>query len=220
MSDFLNYGDLENKIVDWFGQPTLDIVKERAKGNIDFLNRLPEEAKIAILTRLPLEELPKMGLLNKEFAELCKSNELWEKMCEQNGITIDENVRSLGLQIGFKKIFFSNKGMLRSSMFNLFNTVEIQRHIRKMKKQSTFITAWFSYSWFFYRAEFYFYNSQTFIFHKNSFITVFRFRTRWIVMEMAILCGWISTRMDRAYQLVLKLDFIYMDFQMELKNLM
>lgn len=141
MSDFLNYGDLENKIVDWFGQPTLDIVKERAKGNIDFLNRLPEEAKIAILTRLPLEELPKMGLLNKEFAELCKSNELWEKMCEQNGITIDENVRSLGLQIGFKKIFFSNKGMLRSSMFNLFNTVEIQRHIRKMKKQSTFITA-------------------------------------------------------------------------------
>ncbi|CBY22303.1 unnamed protein product [Oikopleura dioica] len=128
MSDFLNYGDLENKIVDWFGQPTLDIVKERAKGNIDFLNRLPEEAKIAILTRLPLEELPKMGLLNKEFAELCKSNELWEKMCEQNGITIDENVRSLGLQIGFKKIFFSNK-------------VEIQRHIRKMKKQSTFITA-------------------------------------------------------------------------------
>ena len=32
-------------------------------------------------------------------------------MCEQNGITIDENVRLLGLEIGFKKIFFSNKGL-------------------------------------------------------------------------------------------------------------
>ena len=142
MSDFLNYGDLENKIVDWFGQQTLDIVKERAKGNIDFLNRLPKEAKIALLTRLPLEDLPKMGLLNKEYSQLYKSNELWEKMCEQNGITIDENVRSLGLQIGFKKIFFSNKGKSPPSIFyQLKSLVEIQRHIRKMKKQSTFITA-------------------------------------------------------------------------------
>ena len=55
---FLAHGELEEKIVDFFGQATLDTIRDRARGKVDFINRLPDAAKIALIRRLPIEFIP------------------------------------------------------------------------------------------------------------------------------------------------------------------
>ena len=48
--------------------------------------------------------------MNKTFNELCNSNELWRKICVNNGVTLDDDISDLASDIGYKKVFFSNKG--------------------------------------------------------------------------------------------------------------
>jgi len=64
VKEFLAHGDLEDKIREFFGDQTLDAIKGRANGKIDHLNRLPDEAKTAILLRMPIEFLP---LIRRDF---------------------------------------------------------------------------------------------------------------------------------------------------------
>ena len=58
--DFLQYGDLEEKILYFFDSNTLETLKSRATGEIDHFNRLPKETKSELLLRLPIELLPKI----------------------------------------------------------------------------------------------------------------------------------------------------------------
>jgi hypothetical protein len=58
VNEFLEYGDLEDKILDYFGSQTLQILRERANGKIDFINRLSDQTKMEMAARLPLELIP------------------------------------------------------------------------------------------------------------------------------------------------------------------
>lgn len=65
VEDFLIHGDLEDKVTDFFGPATLDTLRQRARGEIDHLNRLPEDAKLALLLHLPIEYIPSIRVISK-----------------------------------------------------------------------------------------------------------------------------------------------------------
>ena len=53
-----------------FGQQTLEQVVNIAKGHVDFLPRLPRQVLVRIIGYLPLEDIPSLSNVSKQFHEV------------------------------------------------------------------------------------------------------------------------------------------------------
>jgi len=59
-------GDVERV----FGEQTLQQVVNIARGHVDFLPRLPQQVLIKIIAYLPLEDIPNLSHVSKQFHEV------------------------------------------------------------------------------------------------------------------------------------------------------
>jgi len=59
-------GDIERM----FGEQTLNHAMSIARGHVDFLPRLPRQVLVKIIGYLPLEDIPNLSYVSKQFQEV------------------------------------------------------------------------------------------------------------------------------------------------------
>ncbi|XP_013375277.1 PREDICTED: F-box only protein 36 isoform X2 [Chinchilla lanigera] len=92
------------------------------QGKFDFLERLSDSLLLSIISYLDLEDVARLSQTSRRFAKLCKSDMLWEQIVQSACDTITPDMRTLAEDMGWRKMFFTNK-------------LQLQRQLRKKKQR-------------------------------------------------------------------------------------
>ncbi|XP_077011498.1 F-box only protein 36 isoform X2 [Tamandua tetradactyla] len=120
--DFLENSQLQIQIALVFGTRILDYVFNLCEGKFDFLERLSDQLLLNIISYLDLEDIARLSQTSRRFAKLCVSDQLWEQIVQSACDTITPDMRALAEDIGWKRMFFTNK-------------LQLQRQLRKRKQK-------------------------------------------------------------------------------------
>ncbi|XP_017384568.1 F-box only protein 36 [Cebus imitator] len=105
-----------------FGVRILDYVINLCKGKFDFLERLSDDLLLNIISYLDLEDIARLSQTSHRFAKLCMSDKLWEQIVQSTCDTITPDMRALAADVGWRKVFFTNK-------------LQLQRQLRRRKQK-------------------------------------------------------------------------------------
>ncbi|EDO33681.1 predicted protein [Nematostella vectensis] len=97
-----------------FGDDTLRLVHSLVCG--DWLVRLPSNTVVHIASYLDLIDVSRLGSVCKFLRKVCSSDELWEKIYRSHCDTITDEIRELAKDVGWKKVFFTNRLQLQVLM--------------------------------------------------------------------------------------------------------
>lgn len=111
-----------------YGTETLEQVIRVACGHIDRLCSLPEKTVTKIFSYLDLQSIVRFGQVNRYLRQISNSNALWEDIYKHNCGTPSEDVKVLGDELGWKKVFFMDKLQLQK---------EISRRRRGVQESSS-----------------------------------------------------------------------------------
>jgi len=129
LDEFDEDSQLQTDISRIFGAETLRLVH----GIVckDWLARLPKNILIRIATYLDLVDVARLGSVCRSLRKVCSSDELWEKIFVTHCDTITQETRALAQEVGWKKVFFTNKLQLQVQMRR-----RKERHSAELKKKS------------------------------------------------------------------------------------
>ena len=99
-----------------YGTETLEQVIRVACGHIDRLCSLPEKTVTKIASYLDLQSIVRLGQVNRYLRQISNSNALWEDIYVHNCGPPSEEVRVLGEELGWKKVFFMDKLQLQKEI--------------------------------------------------------------------------------------------------------
>ncbi|KAM9845419.1 F-box only protein 36b [Aulostomus maculatus] len=111
--DFLDDFRLQSEVKIVFGHGILTYVKALCHGQYDYLDRMPDPILLQIINNLELEDVGQLIRTSRRFRELCGSEEFWEQAVRRRFNTVSAEVASLALQVGWRRIFFTNKLQLQ-----------------------------------------------------------------------------------------------------------
>ena len=120
---------LQTDISRIFGEETLRLVYSIVCK--DWLARLPKNILIRIASFLDLVDIARLGSVCKSLRKVCSSDELWEKIFITHCDTITDETRALAKEVGWKKVFFTNKLQLQVQMRR-----RKERHSAKLEKKT------------------------------------------------------------------------------------
>ncbi|XP_012716499.2 F-box only protein 36b [Fundulus heteroclitus] len=112
-SVFLDDFELQREVGMVFGAKILQFTKALCQGQYNYLERLPDSILLQIINCLELEDVGQLGRTSRRFRQLCGSQEFWEQATRQRCCTISAEVASLALEVGWRRIFFTNKLQLQ-----------------------------------------------------------------------------------------------------------
>lgn len=121
---------LQTDISRIFGEDTLRLVH----GIVckDWLARLPKNILLHIASFLDLVDIARLGSVCRSLHKVCSSDELWEKIFLTHCDTITDETRALAQEVGWKKVFFTNKLQLRVQMRR-----RKERHSAELRRKTT-----------------------------------------------------------------------------------
>ncbi|XP_003925497.3 F-box only protein 36 [Saimiri boliviensis] len=128
--DFLENAHLQSQTAIVFGVRILDYIINLCKGKFDFLERLPDDLLLNIISYLDLEDIARLSQTSHRFAKLCMSDKLWEQIVQSTCDTITPDMRALAADVGWRKMFFTNKLQLQRQLRR-----RIQKHGSLRDKQ-------------------------------------------------------------------------------------
>ncbi|CAG5896950.1 unnamed protein product [Menidia menidia] len=107
--DFLDDTWLQSELAVVFGQKALQYTKALCQGHFDYLERLSDSLLLRIINYLELEDVDQLGRTSHRFKQLCGSEEFWEQAVHRHCKTVSAEVASLASEVGWRRIFFTNK---------------------------------------------------------------------------------------------------------------
>lgn len=105
---------LQSEIMRIFGEETLSQVHALICG--DWLIRLPVDIVLRICDSLELQDIAHLAQVCRKLRDICCSDKLWEQIYRTHCDTVTENMISLAQEVGWKKLFFTNKLQLQKEM--------------------------------------------------------------------------------------------------------
>ncbi|KAF7669804.1 hypothetical protein LDENG_00124290 [Lucifuga dentata] len=107
--DFLDDQWLQSEVSVVFGPQILEYAIALCEGQYDYLDRLSDALVLRILNYLELEDVGQLGRTSCKFRRICGSEEFWEQTVRRCCSTVSAEVASLALEVGWRRIFFTNK---------------------------------------------------------------------------------------------------------------
>ncbi|KAF6113754.1 F-box protein 36 [Phyllostomus discolor] len=98
------------------------------QGKFDFLERLSDNLLLNIISYLDLEDIANLSQTSHRFLKLCESDELWKLIVQSACDNITPDMRALAEEIGWRKMFFTNKLQLR---------LQIRRRRQRQERQDS-----------------------------------------------------------------------------------
>ncbi|XP_072897583.1 F-box only protein 36-like isoform X2 [Hemitrygon akajei] len=122
--DFLDDLSLQVHVALIFGNDTLKYVCNLCHQQFDYLERLPKDLLLYIISFLELEDIARLSQASRKFKQTCNTDELWEQIVLRYCDTITPEMQALALEIGWKEIFFTNKLQLQKKISRRRQRVE------------------------------------------------------------------------------------------------
>uniref|UniRef100_A0A3B4AIZ4 Uncharacterized protein n=1 Tax=Periophthalmus magnuspinnatus TaxID=409849 RepID=A0A3B4AIZ4_9GOBI len=86
---------------------------KQLQGHFNYLEHLSDALLLHILGFLELEDVGQLLRTSRQFWKLCQSEEYWENAVQQRCSTLPDEVVALARDIGWRRIFFTNKIQLQ-----------------------------------------------------------------------------------------------------------
>ena len=114
-----------------FGQDVLHYVQ----GIIfhDWLIRMPEKILFKIVSELELTDLIKVSQVCKVLKQVCSSDDLWQGIYAKHSARVTEDIKVLAKELGWKKMFFTNKLQLQKEVSRLRKSADLKKREREQK---------------------------------------------------------------------------------------
>lgn len=97
----------------------------------DWLARLPKPVLIRIATFLDLVDIARLSSVCRSLHKVCSGDELWEEIFTTHCDTVSDETRALAQEVGWRKVFFTNKLQLQVQMRR-----RKERHSAELRKKS------------------------------------------------------------------------------------
>ncbi|RNA27198.1 F-box only 36 [Brachionus plicatilis] len=127
--DFAYDENIEREIKLIFGQELYNYIENIVvKKKLDYLDRMPNNILVMIISKLALEDISKLAQVNNHFRQLCRSDHVWIKLYKQyytTEITPEMQQLAESSENGWRKLFFTNK-------------LKLQLELRRQAKKSTY----------------------------------------------------------------------------------
>ncbi|XP_043975357.1 F-box only protein 36a [Gambusia affinis] len=106
-SNFLLDKQLQYDISHVFGEKILEYSLSLCRGNYDYLDRIPDDLLLRIISFLQLKERFVLAQVSKRFRMLCDSDKFWEMLVKNDCPDYQPDMEDLGRAMGWKMTFFT-----------------------------------------------------------------------------------------------------------------
>jgi len=120
--DFFYDTQVSSSIRSIFGKETLIYIQGIV--NKDWLMRMEDPVLIRIFSYLDLSDIFHVTPVCRHFRTICNSNELWMSIYKIHCLSVKKDMFSLGDQIGWKNMFFTNRIQIRKAASRLKRSEE------------------------------------------------------------------------------------------------
>ena len=119
--DFRDDTVVEADIARIFGSGILHYIQGIIFG--DWLIRMPEEVLMKIVKELDLTDLIHVSHVCRTLRTVCSSDELWQDIYAKYSGKVTDDIKTLALELGWKRMFFTNK-------------LQLQKEVSRMRKSA------------------------------------------------------------------------------------
>ena len=120
--DFQYDSQVSLSIRNIFGEDVLLYVEGLVLG--DWLLRMKNSILVKIFSYVDLADIFRLGQVCRHFHIICNSNVLWRSIYEMHCLSITSEILELGEDMGWKKMFFTNKLQIRKEVSRLRRCAE------------------------------------------------------------------------------------------------
>jgi len=111
--DFLEDDTLQAEVSRIFGAEALNKTRCLCEGRVDWLAHMPLPILLYIISFLDIVDVANLSQVNNFFRETCASDIIWEEMFFRHNEDVSEDVIDLGMEKGWREVFFASKLHLR-----------------------------------------------------------------------------------------------------------
>ncbi|XP_075248059.1 F-box only protein 36-like [Convolutriloba macropyga] len=111
--DFLEDDTLQADVSRIFGPEVLNKARCLCEGRVDWLAHMPLPILLYIISFLDIVDVANLSQVNSFFRETCNSDIIWEELFFRHNEDVSEEVIDLGMERGWKEVFFASKLHLR-----------------------------------------------------------------------------------------------------------
>ncbi|XP_070762664.1 F-box only protein 36a [Enoplosus armatus] len=105
--DFLHQKMLQQQVGAVFGQRILEHTISLCQGKFDYLERLPDDILLRILSYIQLKDTTLLAQVSHRFRKLCNSEKFWEQTVRNCCAEFTSDMEGLANAMGWRKIFFT-----------------------------------------------------------------------------------------------------------------
>ncbi|KAL0972954.1 hypothetical protein UPYG_G00196940 [Umbra pygmaea] len=105
--DYLNDARMQYQVGLVFGQKILEYTLALCQGIFDYLERMPNNLLLQILSFLELKDVASLAQTTKMFNKLCNSPEFWEQAVRGHCEELTPEIESLASAMGWRRTFFT-----------------------------------------------------------------------------------------------------------------
>uniref|UniRef100_A0A3Q2SQU1 F-box protein 36a n=1 Tax=Fundulus heteroclitus TaxID=8078 RepID=A0A3Q2SQU1_FUNHE len=104
---FLQDKPFQNDVGSVFGQRILEYTLSLCRGDYDYLERLPDDIALRILSFLPLEDTALVAQVSHRFRQLCNSETFWEQTVRNRCADFNSEMEGLANAMGWRRTYFT-----------------------------------------------------------------------------------------------------------------
>ncbi|XP_070686029.1 F-box only protein 36a [Pempheris klunzingeri] len=105
--DFLHHKILKQQIGVVFGRRILEHAMSLCQGKFDYLERLPDDILLKILSYLQLKDTTQLAQVSQRFRQLCDSEKFWEQTVRGRCAEFTSDMEGLANAMGWRRIYFT-----------------------------------------------------------------------------------------------------------------
>ncbi|XP_071781977.2 F-box only protein 36a [Centroberyx gerrardi] len=105
--NFLHDKKLQQHVGAVFGPKILQYTIGLCQGEFDYLERLPDDILLRILSYLLLKDVTHLAQTTHRFRKLCNCEEFWEQTVRRGSAELTPDMEALARAMGWRKTFFS-----------------------------------------------------------------------------------------------------------------
>ncbi|KAM4590244.1 F-box only protein 36a [Fundulus diaphanus] len=90
-----------------FGQRILEYTLSLCRGDYDYLERLPDDIALRILSFLPLKDTALVAQVSHRFRQLCNSEKFWEQTVRNHCADFSSQMEGLANAMGWRRTYFT-----------------------------------------------------------------------------------------------------------------
>ncbi|XP_042270557.1 F-box only protein 36a [Thunnus maccoyii] len=105
--DFLHQKMPQQQVGAIFGQRILEYTISLCQGKFDYLERLPDDMLLKILSYLQLKDITQLAQTSHRFRKLCNSEKFWEQIVRNRCPEFTSDMDGIANAMGWRRIYFT-----------------------------------------------------------------------------------------------------------------